>query len=366
MATTRTSSSRRTRAPPPSPTIANAISAEYGFWLGDAFASGGSAGYDHKAMGITARGAWESVKRHFREMGVDTQTDRFQRRRHRRHVGRRLRQRHAAVEAHPPRRRVRSPARLHRSEPRRRASFAERKRLFELPRSSWADYDTKLDLAGRRRVAAQREVDSAFTRSAARSGSRPRRRRPGGADQRDPRAPVDLLWNGGIGTYVKSADGDARRRRRPCERRDPRQRQGAALQGRGRGRQPRPHPARAASSCACNGGRSTRISSTTRPASTARITRSTSRSCSDGVVADGELTGEAAQHAARADDRRGRRARAARQLLPDPVAVDRRPRCAGPARRAASLHPVSGEGRPAQPRARVPAFGRGDRRAARG
>ena len=54
--------------------IANQVSAEYGFWLGDAFASGGSAGYDHKAMGITARGAWESVKRHFRELGIDTQS----------------------------------------------------------------------------------------------------------------------------------------------------------------------------------------------------------------------------------------------------------------------------------------------------
>ena len=57
--------------------IANAVSAEYGFWLGDAFASGGSAGYDHKKMGITARGAWEAVKRHFRELGLDTQNEPF-------------------------------------------------------------------------------------------------------------------------------------------------------------------------------------------------------------------------------------------------------------------------------------------------
>ncbi len=77
MPTIRISSSPPTRARRRSPITRTAISKEYGFWLGDAFASGGSAGYDHKAMGITARGAWESVKRHFREMGVDTQTTDF-------------------------------------------------------------------------------------------------------------------------------------------------------------------------------------------------------------------------------------------------------------------------------------------------
>ena len=76
-ATTRTWWSRRTRAPRRSPTSRTGSRKEYGFWLGDAFASGGSVGYDHKAMGITARGAWESVKRHFREIGVDCQTEDF-------------------------------------------------------------------------------------------------------------------------------------------------------------------------------------------------------------------------------------------------------------------------------------------------
>ena len=80
---------------------ANAISQKHGFWLDDAFASGGSAGYDHKKMGITARGAWEAVKRHFREMNRDIQTDALHRRRRRRHVGRRVRQRHAAVASRP-------------------------------------------------------------------------------------------------------------------------------------------------------------------------------------------------------------------------------------------------------------------------
>ena len=96
-ATTPTSWSRPTRARRRFSDIANAIAVEYGFWLGDAFASGGSSGYDHKEMGITARGAWESVKRHFRELGHDVQSEDFTRRRHRRHVGRRVRQRDAAV-----------------------------------------------------------------------------------------------------------------------------------------------------------------------------------------------------------------------------------------------------------------------------
>ena len=92
--------------------IANGVAQAYGFWLGDAFASGGSAGYDHKAMGITARGAWESVKRHFRELGVDTQTAGLHRGGRRRHERRRVRQRHAAVRAHPAGRGVRPPAHL--------------------------------------------------------------------------------------------------------------------------------------------------------------------------------------------------------------------------------------------------------------
>ena len=95
--------------------IANAISQEYGFWLGDAFASGGSAGYDHKKMAITARGAWECVKRHFREIGVDIQAQNFTVVRHRRHGGRCVRQRHAAIAAHSSGRRVQSSAHFPRS-----------------------------------------------------------------------------------------------------------------------------------------------------------------------------------------------------------------------------------------------------------
>ena len=129
--------------------IANAISAEYGFWLGDAFASGGSAGYDHKEMGITARGGWESVKRHFRELGIDIAERRTSPcvgigdmsgdvfgngmllSPHIKLLGA-FDHRHVFLDPDP------DPAQ----------SFAERKRLFELPRSSWADYDDRLISTG--------------------------------------------------------------------------------------------------------------------------------------------------------------------------------------------------------------------------
>ena len=119
--------------------IANGVSAEYGFWLGDAFASGGSAGYDHKGMGITARGAWEAVKRHFREIGARHPERGLHLRRRRRHVGRRVRQRHAAVAAHQAARRLRPPAHLRRSRSRsggelRRARAAVRAAALVLGR----------------------------------------------------------------------------------------------------------------------------------------------------------------------------------------------------------------------------------------
>ena len=128
--------------------IANGVSQSYGFWLDDAFASGGSAGYDHKAMGITARGAWESVKRHFREMGVDTQSQDFT-------VvgvgdmsgdvfgnGMLLSEHIRLVAAFDHRHVFVDPT------PDAAASFAERRRLFDLPRSSWDDYDKSLISAG--------------------------------------------------------------------------------------------------------------------------------------------------------------------------------------------------------------------------
>ena len=124
--------------------IANGVAKDYGFWLGDAFASGGSVGYDHKAMGITARGAWESVRRHFREMGVDCQAEEFT------CVGigdmsgdvfgngMLLSEHTRLVAAFDHRDIFLDPS------PDAATSYAERKRLFELPRSSWQDYDKRL------------------------------------------------------------------------------------------------------------------------------------------------------------------------------------------------------------------------------
>ena len=159
--------------------IANAIAQEHGFWLDDAFASGGSAGYDHKKMGITARGAWESVKRHFREMDVDIGKTPFT------VVGigdmsgdvfgnGMLRERTIKLVAAFDHRDIFiDPA----PDPDR--SFDERRRLFDLPRSSWQDYDPSAHFQGRRRILARAEGDRALATRRARRWicTRPRRRR---------------------------------------------------------------------------------------------------------------------------------------------------------------------------------------------
>ncbi|MEU8297896.1 NAD-glutamate dehydrogenase [Micromonospora sp. NPDC048909] len=187
--------------------IANEISTAHGFWLGDAFASGGSAGYDHKKMGITARGAWESVKRHFRELGHDTQSEDFT-------VvgvgdmsgdvfgnGMLLSEHIRLVAAFDHRHIILDP------DPDAATSYAERKRLFDLPRSSWEDYNTELISAG----------GGVFPRTAKSIPITPQVRAALGLDddatQLSPQelmrailtAPVDLFWNGGIGTYVKAS-----------------------------------------------------------------------------------------------------------------------------------------------------------------
>ena len=188
--------------------IANAISVERGFWLGDAFASGGSAGYDHKAMGITARGAWESVKRHFAEMGVDCQREDFT------CVGigdmagdvfgngMLLSQHTRLVAAFNHQHIFLDPT------PDAATSYAERERLFRLPRSSWADYDTALISAGG--GVFERSAKSVPVSDEARAalGLTPgvTHLTPAELIQAILKAPVDLLWNGGIGTYVKASD----------------------------------------------------------------------------------------------------------------------------------------------------------------
>ncbi|MEU0740009.1 NAD-glutamate dehydrogenase [Streptomyces sp. NPDC006134] len=187
--------------------IANEVAGKYDFWLGDAFASGGSAGYDHKGMGITARGAWESVKRHFRELGVDTQSQDFT-------VvgigdmsgdvfgnGMLLSEHIRLVAAFDHRHIFIDPA------PDAAVSYAERRRLFELPRSSWADYNTELLSAGGGifpRTAKAIPVN-AHIREALGIEEKVSKMTPADLMKAILRAPVDLLWNGGIGTYVKAS-----------------------------------------------------------------------------------------------------------------------------------------------------------------
>ncbi|MEU5843831.1 NAD-glutamate dehydrogenase [Rhodococcus sp. NPDC047139] len=187
--------------------LANSVAAEYNYWLGDAFASGGSAGYDHKEMGITARGAWESVRRHFRELGSDTQNDDFT------VVGigdmsgdvfgnGMLLSRHIKLVAAFDHRHI-----FLDPDPDPERSFEERRRLFELPRSSWNDYSADLVSEGggvwertSKSVPVSPQVRSALDL-------------PDDITELPPpelirailRAPVDLLWNGGVGTYVKAS-----------------------------------------------------------------------------------------------------------------------------------------------------------------
>ena len=184
--------------------IANGVSADYGFWLGDAFASGGSQGYDHKQMGITARGAWESVKRHFRELGTDIQGADFT------VVG--IGDMSGDVFGNgmllsPHIKLVGAFNHLHifiDPDPDPEASFAERKRLFELGRSSWSDYDAAV-ISGGGGVFSRAEKSIRISEQAQQAlGIEHRELAPAELIRQLLRAPVDLLWNGGIGTYVKA------------------------------------------------------------------------------------------------------------------------------------------------------------------
>ncbi|MEU2622289.1 NAD-glutamate dehydrogenase [Streptomyces sp. NPDC007157] len=187
--------------------IANEVAGSYNFWLGDAFASGGSAGYDHKGMGITARGAWESVKRHFRELGVNTQAEDFT-------VvgigdmsgdvfgnGMLLSEHIRLVAAFDHRHIFIDPT------PDAATGYAERRRLFDLPRSSWGDYNTELLSAGGGifpRSAKAIQVNS-HIREALGIEEKVAKLTPAELMKAILKAQVDLLWNGGIGTYVKAS-----------------------------------------------------------------------------------------------------------------------------------------------------------------
>ncbi len=185
--------------------LANTVAQEYQFWLGDAFASGGSYGYDHKAMGITARGAWESVKRHFRELSINCQTTDFT------VIGigdmagdvfgnGMLLSKHIQLQA----------AFNHQHifidpQPDAKLSWQERERLFKLPRSSWEDYDPKriskgggVFLRNAKSITLTPEIQKMLATNQTKLT-------PNELIKRLLSMPVDLLWNGGIGTYVKSS-----------------------------------------------------------------------------------------------------------------------------------------------------------------
>ena len=184
--------------------IANEMAQSYGFWLGDAFASGGSQGYDHKKMGITARGAWDAVQRHFREIDTDIQTSPFTA------IGvgdmsgdvfgngMLLSEKTQLVAAFDHRDIIIDP------DPDPEATHAERKRLFDLPRSSWQDFDASLLSKGggifsrsKKSITLSDEIRRAI-------GTDEKQLSPNKLIQIILKAPVDLMWFGGIGTYIKS------------------------------------------------------------------------------------------------------------------------------------------------------------------
>jgi len=184
--------------------FANGIAEARGFWLGDAFASGGSHGYDHKKMGITAKGAWEAVKRHFREMGRDIQSEPFT------VIGvgdmsgdvfgngmllsRQIRllaafdHRHIFIDPDPD----------------TEKSWAERKRMFDLPRSSWADYNAALISRGGGIFARTAKEIALTPEIKALSGLEAEKATPADLIRALLTAPADLLWFGGIGTFIKA------------------------------------------------------------------------------------------------------------------------------------------------------------------
>lgn len=187
--------------------IANGIAADYNFWLGDAFASGGSAGYDHKKMGITASGAWVSVQRHFRELGINVQKDTFS------VIGigdmagdvfgngmlqsdkilltAAFNHLHIFVDPNPAN---------------SVASFNERLRLFKLPRSNWSDYQAELISAGGGIFSRDAKSINISPEMKARFAITEDKLAPTELISALLKAPVDLIWNGGIGTYVKGSN----------------------------------------------------------------------------------------------------------------------------------------------------------------
>lgn len=186
--------------------IANGIANEYNFWLGDAFASGGSVGYDHKKMGITAKGAWESVKRHFREMDIDCQSTDFtvvavgdmagdvfgNGMLLSKHIRLQVAFNHMHIFVDPT--------------PDSATSYPERERLFNLPRSSWEDYNKDLISAGGGIFSRAAKSISLSPEMKKMLGTKKASMTPNELIKASLMMEFDLLWNGGIGTYIKSSD----------------------------------------------------------------------------------------------------------------------------------------------------------------
>ncbi|ADT68569.1 MULTISPECIES: NAD-glutamate dehydrogenase [unclassified Pseudoalteromonas] len=190
--------------------IANGIAIEYNFWLGDAFASGGSVGYDHKKMGITARGAWESVKRHFREMDINCQTTDFTAvaigdmagdvfgngMLLSKHIRLQVAFNHLHIFVDP--------------NPNAAASYPERERLFNLPRSSWEDYNKELISSGGGVFSRAAKSITLSPEMKKMLGTKKASMTPNELIKASLMMEFDLLWNGGIGTYIKhSKETDA-------------------------------------------------------------------------------------------------------------------------------------------------------------
>ena len=322
--------------------IANGVAKDYGFWLGDAFASGGSVGYDHKAMGITARGAWVSVQRHFRERGIDCQTEDFTA------VGigdmsgdvfgnGMLCSEHTRLVA----------AFDHRDifldpDPDAATSYAERQRLFDLPRSSWQDYDTRLISEGG--GVFPRSLKSIPLNAAGPHGARHRRRRRGDdagrADEGDPpgagRPALERRHR-----HLRQG-----RRARPTPTPATRPTTRSAIDGRELrarcvgegGNLGLTQLGRIEYARRCGGGRRINTDFIDNSAGVDTSDHEVNiKILLDRVVARRRPHREAAQHAARRDDRRGRRAGAARQLRAEPRARQRRRQRAVAAARARGL-----------------------------
>ena len=343
--------------------IANEISVGAGFWLGDAFASGGSAGYDHKAMGITARGAWQSVIRHFREMGIDPQTDDFTcvgigdmsgdvfgngmlLSEHIKLVAA-FDHRHVFIDPDP------DPAR----------SWEERQAAVRPAPVELGQLRRESDLRGRRDLPPDAEVHPDHARRCARRwGS------PSSVESLSPAelitaclsAPVDLLWNGGIGTYVKAtaesnAAGGRQGQRRRC---------GSTATSCGPSASGRAatsaSPSSAGSSTPTAAAGSTPTSSTTPPGVDTSDYEVNIKILLSGEVAAGRLSGDGARRAARLDDRRGRRVGARPQLRPEPGPGQRRVPGRLDGRRPRGLDGAAVGPQAARPGDRVPAQHRGD------